>query len=123
MTLLPATERSPSAAGMVGRDQLVSLLEAHLRAAPDGCLGLWGMRGLGKTTLAKALCGSLQRVFPGRTCLLTFPSIEQAARGTQQLKQQLVDDAVRMLGIQLQPGAHPEQARLPPRAVQYARQS
>ena len=41
----------------------------------DGCnLGLWGMHGLGKTTLARALCASLRRKFLGRTCLLEFHS-------------------------------------------------
>ena len=99
---------------MIGRDSLVPDLEEHLRTAPGGCLGLWGLRGLGKSMLARALCSSLQREFPGRTCLISFPSLEQAARGVnmQQLKQQLIKEALAQLGVQLQPGAPAEQVCL-----------
>ena len=98
-------------AGIVGRDILVPALEHHLRAAPGGCLGLWGMRGLGKTTLVKALCSSLQGKFPGRTCLLSFPSVEAAARGVnlEQLQLDLVSAALCMLGIQKEQRTSAEQ--------------
>ena len=107
------------AAGIVGRDHLTGLLEEKLQAAPHGCLGLWGMRGLGKSTLAKALCSSLQRRFPGRTCLLSFPSLEQAAQGldVQQLQEQLFKDALRMLSVRSQDNATAEQASLRLEAV------
>ena len=92
---------------MVGRERLVSSLRGALQAAPGGCLGLWGMRGLGKTTLCRALCAALQADFPGRTCCLEFPSLEQAAsrQGVQELTDSLLDKALHQLGMQPQPGA------------------
>ena len=97
---------------MVGLQPLVLELEKQLQE--DRCLGLWGMRGLGKSTLATALCRAMQPRFPGQTCLVEFTSLEVAARGldVQKLRQELVSKALLMLGITLQPHASPEQVRL-----------
>ena len=52
--------RAATGAGIVGREHLVAAVDTQLQAAPHGCLGLWGMRGLGKSVLARAVCVSLQ---------------------------------------------------------------
>ena len=98
------------------------LIEDQLRPAPGGCLGLWGMRGLGKSTLAGAVVAAMQQELPGRTCLLEFPSAAQGAPvNIQQLRRELVLAALRALGVPLHargkgephlPGTHPFQARL-----------
>ena len=105
-------------AGMVGEDRLVAALHQHLLQAPAGCVGLWGMRGLGKTTLARALCAALQDAH--RTCLLELPSLEQAVQSARQadseqqmqaLLQALVETALRQLGVRPRTGVSALQAR------------
>ena len=85
---------------MVGA-HLVLDLEKALRTAPNRRLGLWGMPGLGKSTLARALCASLQLEFLGRTCLLEFPATESLTSDPDQaeLQERLADSALRQLGI------------------------
>ena len=94
-------------AGMVARERLVTELERRLRSAPLGGLGLYSLRGMGKTTLARALCNSVQHAFPGRTCLVLFPSLEQQKedkRANPDLaacKRELLQQALRHLGVRL----------------------
>ena len=96
-------------AGHVGHERLVPILEAQLRGAATGCLALTGMRGLGKTTLSRALCQSMQRSFPGRACYLELPST-LPPEGTGGLREQLISRALYLLGIYPQPGANPGKA-------------
>ena len=95
---------SPLLAGMVGQQRLVDQLEQSLRAASaQGCwLGLHGIRGLGKTTVAKALCARLEHgPFPTRTCLLEFPTLETADEAfTYKMKRDMVEDAQAQFGLE-----------------------
>lgn len=87
-----------SHAGMFGLDLTVPRLEAALRNAPGGALALQGMRGLGKTTLARALCASMQQSFPGRTCLIEFPTLAEQLSSTEW--DVLLQKGLQQLGIQ-----------------------
>ena len=66
-------------------------------------LGLWGMRGLGKTTLTREVCAALQHEFPGRTCHLELPNLEEpiasfshSSFGQEALRQLGAPDSVRI---------------------------
>ena len=107
-------------AGIAFSPERLQALEDMLQSAQGGCLGLWGMRGLGKSTLARALVARLQQHFPGRTCVLEFPVVAPGAPvDIQQLRRELVLAALHALGVPLHargkgepapPGAHPWQA-------------
>lgn len=101
----PAKELVHNAAllvGMVARERTVANLEAALRAAPHGMLAMHGMRGLGKTTLARALCASMQRSFPGRTCLIELPTLDEepSKEEAQQLSDKMAVLAAAQIGVE-----------------------
>ena len=83
---------------MVGQERMVPALEQALRKAPEGMLAVHGMRGTGKTTLAQALCAWMQRSFPGRTCLIEFPTLDKKLSDTEAA--QLLWTKVQQLGVQ-----------------------
>ena len=81
---------------------MVQFMEHRLTSSPNGCLGLHGGARTGKTWLARALCASLQRDYPGQTCLVKV-SAEGASRAA------LVVDAVQQLGLEANTDAAREQ--------------
>ena len=93
---------------MVGYLRLSAELTQLLRGAPGGCLGLHGGAGLGKSTLARALCAYLQESF-ARICLLSCIGPEQQAAGHPGIIQQ----ALRQLGARQLPGTSREQVSVP----------
>ena len=93
--------------GIVGKEYQVRALQQALQAAPGGCLGMWGIRGLGKTTLARALCASMQRSSP-RICFIQFPSLEEPVQPAAVLSRRLMKEALRQLGRTVQRDAHTE---------------
>lgn len=77
----------------------MAALEKAVYAAPGGVLALQGMRGMGKTTLARALCASMQHSFPGCTCLIELPTLDMEPSDLQ--KEQLVKEATGQAARQL----------------------
>ena len=83
---------------MVGQERMIPALATALRAALGGVLALHGLPGLGKTTLAEALCASMQRSFPGRVCLIKFPTLDSAQPMTE--REDLLERGLEQLGGQ-----------------------
>jgi len=55
-------------------------------------LGMWGMGGIGKTTIAKAICNKIGRNFEGRSFLANIREVWEQVSGQVYLQQQLMYD-------------------------------
>jgi hypothetical protein len=98
-------------ANFIGRDDQINLIKQPLRAAQDGgtpICGIFGMRSLGKTELARKATDQIEDAFPGARLLLelrgtTSPMTPQEALtvcitefGGQVQQQQTVDELRRL---------------------------
>lgn len=87
-------------AGMQARDAQVSGLKAELRAVTQsgghGRLLICGMGGMGKSTLAEAICHDRQNDCSLRTCRLELPGTQLGSTEVNTLLRRAVQDLCRV---------------------------
>ena len=85
---------------LVGVDSCIRELELLLCLESIGVrmVGIWGMRGIGKTTLTKAIYEKISHKYEG-SCFLANVGLDLARKGEDYLKQQLLSRVLKVNNI------------------------
>ncbi|KAK9200079.1 hypothetical protein WN944_015274 [Citrus x changshan-huyou] len=78
---------------LVGVESKVGEIESLLAAAP--LVGIWGMGGIGKTTIARAVFNKISRNFEGSCFLQNVRKESQSPGGLARLQQKLLSEVLR----------------------------
>ncbi|XP_057436791.1 disease resistance protein RPV1-like isoform X3 [Lotus japonicus] len=79
---------------------VIQLLHSHQSKAPL-LLGIWGMGGLGKTTIVKAVYNQIRRDFEAKSFLLNVREVCEQNNGIVSLQQKLLSDIYKTTKIKI----------------------
>ncbi|GLJ27494.1 hypothetical protein SUGI_0539430 [Cryptomeria japonica] len=76
------------------REEVIQLLKLGDKTSDRLSLGIWGMGGLGKTTLSKALYNKIHHLFEA-SCFVSSVKLEMSIQGLRKLQQQVLRDLLK----------------------------